>query len=146
MCRKPYGMVMIMIVILSFEVSIGADVGLLFKKVVPIVQRLVENNDYGAEFESIGIIPTIMSDRFLDGWKERRYISFIRKEADIRLFIDYNKYVHADDEGKILLYLKCIVDSIMVIEKRKRSDFQGIKLISDILHALKVKKEDLENL
>lgn len=34
----------------------------------------------------------------------------------------------------------------MVIEKRKRSDFQGIKLISDILHALKVKKEDLENL
>ena len=34
----------------------------------------------------------------------------------------------------------------MVIESRKKGDFQGKKLIEDILNALNVDREDLEKL
>ena len=38
------------------------------------------------------------------------------------------------------------VNSIMVIEKRKKDDFQGERLINDILNALDVSREELNNL
>ena len=108
-------------------------------------KELIEDDTYGTEINFIGIIQMIVSPRF-DSRPERRYIVFKRHEADIRLKIDYEAYQKADKAKKRLLMIKNIVDSIMVIEKRKRGDFQGEKLINDILEALEVTKTDLENL
>ena len=87
----------------------------------------------------------ILSPRF-DVHKERRLIRFKEKNADIRLKIDYQKYQMADHQGKKLLLTKNIVDSIMVIENRKKNDFQGERLIDDILKALNVSREELTEL
>ncbi len=108
-------------------------------------KELIEDDTYGTEINDIGIIQMIASPEF-DSRPERRYIVFKRHEADIRLKIDYEAYQKADKAKKRLLMIKNIVDSIMVIEKRKRGDFQGEKLINDILEALEVTKTDLENL
>ena len=108
-------------------------------------EKLKNDHTYGEEFEEIGIIMMILSPRF-DVYKERKLIRFKEKWADIRLKIDYENYRKASKEGKKLLLIKNIVDSIMVVESRKKGDFQGEKLIHDILQALDVRREDLEKL
>ena len=45
-----------------------------------------------------------------------------------------------------MLWTKCIVESIEVVESRKKGDFQGEKLIQDFLDLVGVKREDLEKL
>ena len=87
-------------------------------------------------------------------YKERKLISRKKHEADIRLHVDYYKFV----QGKLdinrfdylkqrrLLLTKNIVDSIMVIENRKKDDFQGERLLEDILKALNVSREELNEL
>ena len=51
-----------------------------------------------------------------------------------------------DHRGKKLLLTKNIVDSVMVVENCKKADFQGERLIDDILNALKISREELHKL
>lgn len=108
-------------------------------------EMLLGDNAYGAEFKNIAIIQIILSPDF-DICPERKLIKFNKREADIRLKIDYDKYQSADDNGKKLLIVKNLADSIMVIESQKKKDFNGLKLIDDILSALNVTKEELDKL
>ncbi len=108
-------------------------------------QKIKNDKTYGFEFESIGVVSMILSPRF-DIYKERTLIRFKEHWADIRLKIDYKKYQESDDKGKRILLIKNIVDSIMIVEKRKKGDFQGLKLIDDILKKLNVTKQELERL
>lgn len=105
-------------------------------------QKIKNDKTYGSEFESIGIISMILSPRF-DVYKERTLIRFKERWADIRLKIDYKQYQESDDKVKRILLIKNIIDSIRIIENRKKGDFQGLKLINDILNALKVKNAEL---
>ena len=92
-----------------------------------------ENDDtYGAEFKSIGIITMILSDD-LAKTPERKLINRKKKEADIRLKIDYYKFVNSDADTQFFLYLKNIIESIKVVNEKKKEDFNGDKLIEDIL-------------
>lgn len=128
------------------SIGVGNKTNSIYQVVDPVCQKLAENN-YGSEFEIISIIPTIMEDRFLSSeWKERRLIRYAKKDADIRLIMDYNKFINADEKMRFLLYVKVIVDSIKVVDSKKRGDFQGNELISDVLDALKVKWEDVKDL
>jgi len=101
---------------------------------------------YGTEFNNISIITTILGEGLQGMWEERRLIRRKEKWADIRLEIDYDKFVAADEHTQKLLYVKNIVDSIMAVEERKKGDFEGLKLIEDILLAVNVTKEQIENL
>lgn len=67
--------------------SIMNEVNEKIKFVTDVDVNLEEINNYGTEFQNIGIIPTCMSDEFLNalGWKERKLIKRKAKEADIRL-------------------------------------------------------------
>lgn len=96
---------------------------------------LLKDNTYGTEFESIAIIPMIISPRF-DFYKERKLIRFKEKWADIRLRINYESYQSSDFEGKFKLVAQIIIESVRVIDARKKKDFQGQKLIDDILQHL----------
>ena len=82
------------------SIGVGNKTNSIYQVVDPVCQKLAENN-YGSEFEIISIIPTIMEDRFLSSeWKERRLIRYAKKDADIRLIMDYNKFVNADEKVK----------------------------------------------
>ena len=106
----------------------------------------LETRNYGEEFQYISIIPVIMPEEYHDGYTERRQIWRKKREADIRLYIDYEKYIKGDSKTKLMLWTKCIVESIEVVESRKKGDFQGEKLIQDFLDLEGVKREDLEKL
>ena len=115
---------------------------LYFKKLL----KELEEKNYGEEFIDIGIVPIIMPEEYHERYPERRQLWRKKREADIRLFVDYEKYARGTKEEKLLLWLKCMIEAIEIIESRKKGDFQGEKLIEDILKAMNVKREDLEKL
>ncbi|MEE1320849.1 MAG: Imm44 family immunity protein [Acutalibacteraceae bacterium] len=98
----------------------------------------LENIDnYGLEFKSIAIIPTCVDDDFWValGWKERIKISRKNRAADIRLRMDYNRFVAETNENKRIMFIKIIIESIKEVQSRSKKDFNGDKLIEDIFTA-----------
>ncbi len=109
---------------------------------------LTEIDNYGTEFCFISIIPSCMDDGFWNalGWKERKQIWRKKREADIRLRMDYDRFVNETPENKRLMFIDIIVKSIQVVQERSKGDFKGNDLIRDILSALDVTEEQLNQL
>ena len=103
-------------------------------------------DNYGTEFKEIAIIPTCASEEYLKilGWKERKQIWRKKQEADIRLHMDYDRFINETEENKRLMFIHIIIKSIDVVIKRSKGDFYGQQLIEDIFTKLKVKREQLE--
>ena len=111
-------------------------------------KNLEEVDNYGTEFKCIGIIPTCVSKEMLEniGWKERKLIKRKAKETDIRLFMDYERFVKETYENQKLMSIKVLMDSIDVIIEKSKGDFRGKELKRDILNALNVTQEQLDRL
>ena len=128
------------------SIGVGNKTNKIYSFLEPILNKLCKNN-YGLEFELISIIPTIMEDEFLDeDWKERRLVRPKSKDADIRLIMDYDKFVKADENGRLLLYVKMLVDAIKIVDAKKKGDFNGEKLIEDLLAATNIKWDEIKDL
>ncbi len=119
----------------------NAGIAYALSKVQREFEDVIENLkalNYGSDINEIGIIMICATHDLLDeGFlKERKYISWKKKYADIRLQIDFDWFAKADKATQRLLVAKNIVDSIRFIRdsaiKAKR-DFEGDKLINDIL-------------
>ena len=106
---------------------------------------LENQNNYGLEFKSIAIIPSCMDDGFwsANGWKERKLIWRKKAEADIRLRMDYERFVSETNENKFLLFVDTILKSIQIVQEKSKGDFKGDSLIKDILSTLEVTPDDL---
>ncbi len=106
---------------------------------------LEDLENYGTEFRSIAIIPTCVDDNFWEtlGWKERKWVSRKKKEADVRLRMDYNRFMNETVENKRLLFVDIIIKSIRIVQSAARGDFEGERLIEDILRILDITPEQL---
>lgn len=93
---------------------------------------------YGTEFDSITIIPTCVSDRVwhILGWKERILLRRKKREADIRLRLDYEQFINADHDGKQDMFVSILIKSIRAVQERSKGDFNADALIEDILMVL----------
>ena len=111
-------------------------------------KNLEEQNNYGTEFKCISVIPSCMDDHFWSalGWKERKQIWRKEREADIRLRMDYERFVNETNENKRLLFIDIIIKSIEVVRDRSKGDFKANDLIEDILSALNVSREKIKQL
>lgn len=109
---------------------------------------LEELNNYGTEFKFINVIPTCMSKGFIEGlgWKERYLIWRKKQEADIRMFMDYERFIKESPEIQRLMYIDIIIKSIMAVQEKSKGDFRGKELLNDILKVLDVTQEQLDNL
>ena len=107
--------------------------------------------DYSSQITDIGIIVNCFPDDYLlTGFgKPRKYISYQKGSADIRLPVPYVAFQNADEHTKYLMIVKNIIESVKVIqercEKSKRAVFDGNRLISDILAKLELDSSALEN-
>lgn len=110
--------------------------------------HLEDVNNYGTEFRLIAIIPTCVDDGFWNalGWKERKQIWRKKKEADIRLRMDYDRFVQETPENQRLMFIDIIVRSIQVVQEKSKGDFRGNELIADILKALNTTQDQLDQL
>lgn len=110
--------------------------------------ELEEVDNYGTEFRLISVIPTCLDDQFWEasGWKERKQIWRKKKEADIRLRMDYDRFVQETPENQRLMFIDIIVRSIQVVQEKSKDDFRGNELIADILKALNITQDQLDQL
>lgn len=110
--------------------------------------NLESENNYGTEFREIAIIPSCVDDDFWNalGWRERKQIWRKKGEADIRLRMDYDRFIKETPENQRLLLVDIIVKSIRIVQDRSDGDFRGDELIRDILFALCVSEEQLKQL
>ena len=142
-------------VFISVEGQHCQEIGLadILKDTVQKLNFLIDKSNasvnaqrYGEEFQLISIIPSCVDDEFWEalGWKERTYISRKKREADIRLRMDYKRFVNESDSNKKLLFYGVIVKSIRAVEERSKSDFLGENLIRDVLLLLNVSAQDVE--
>ena len=109
---------------------------------------LEEVDNYGTEFRLISVIPTCLDDQFWEasGWKERKQIWRKKKEADIRLRMDYYRFMRETPENQRLMFIDIIVKSIQAVQEKSKGDFRGDELIADILEALNVTQDQLNRL
>ena len=107
---------------LSSEIWTGAS---MVSNILREIKQKLDGFDvlpYVENIESIAIIVNCFPDEMLrDGWgKPRKYISYQKKYADIRLPIPYDSFVHADYETKYRMVVDNIVQSIRVIDEKCR--------------------------
>ena len=119
---------------------------------IKIDEKNFDISKYSSDITKVGIIVNCFPDDMLIvGWgKPRKYISYKKGSADIRLPIPYVEFQNADNDKKYLMAVKNIVESIEVIEERcsksKRAEFDSQGMINDVLQRLKIEKEDLKDI
>ena len=136
---------------ISIEAERAEETGIdnILTEVRKKLSFLSEDTDaYGTEFSEISVIPVCVSEEMWQilGWKERKLISRKKKEADIRLKMDFQRFNKADAEEKYILFADIIVKSVLVVKEKSKSDFKGDKLVADILKSLNVTKGQLGSL
>lgn len=99
----------------------------------------LETTDYTHVLDNIGIIINSF-DKEWTSWgygKPRKYISYAKRYADIRLSIPAEELLAADKNTRLLMVRDIIIASIKVIDdrlnKRQRFSFDGERLIELIL-------------
>lgn len=83
--------------------------------------RIVSLAPYTDALDSIGVIPWCMTDKFvLEGMKDRTYISWKNRYADIRLRIDFDALVHANKAERMRLCRENVLRSLAAVQARCR--------------------------
>ena len=110
---------------------------LLQKEFTPLLQSLNEKT-YGETLNSIGIISILLRNKYLeDGWhKERKYYSKKNKEADIRIKMDYQKFLRANNAEARKMYVDHILESISIAGQKAGNDFNLEQLLLDVQKVL----------
>ena len=133
--------------------EVDGKVGDIFGKLVNEIKpklKTLEDRDYGGEVDDLGIIPVIIDPRMglleKGFFKERRLFKRKAKEADFRLWIDFDKFYNADYEKKKLLILDNIIRSIKILGEKAKKDFDEEKLINDIYNLFDIDENKLKGL
>lgn len=97
---------------------------------------VLREKNYGETLTSIGVISIIMRPEFFEdgGYKERRFYSAKRKEADIRLRIEYTDFVNANKEMQKRIYRAHILEAISIAGNKAGREFDLRRLLSDVEH------------
>ena len=91
---------------------------------------------YGKDVSTLCIITTCVSESFLKntGWKNRIHYSKKDMITDIRLNMNYEKFIVSDVQAQRQMYKLNIIDSITSFKNKYPSlDFNSELLICDIL-------------
>ena len=82
--------------------------------------------------------------------KPRKYLSYQKRFADIRLPIPYDAFIRANRETKYRMVVKNIVESIRIIGERcrksGRAEFDSEAFIRDFLQKLEIEPKSLEGI
>lgn len=96
------------------------------------VEKEFTNRHFGERFseqlDRLAIIPMCMPTVTL---KERRYISWKNRYADIRLIIPYHEFLHSNQTGRIALCKKNIRDAVEYVRK-KDATFEADRFLEEV--------------
>lgn len=103
-----------------------------------LLQKPIREVLYGIGFTHV------KNDDYEGGYKERKLYKRKTKEADIRLRIDYNEFIHASEEERLNIYNNHIVQSIRTLQKKLGPDFDYSKLEEDVKQALCMRENNCD--
>lgn len=115
------------------------------KNVEPKIINILPKN-YGSKIIYIGIITICVLKHQEKDWTERRLIQWKQNGADIRLHMNYDKFMNGNEEQRYLMYCKNIIDSLKVVRDRCKKDLRGQDLIDDVMNALEITETDLNEI
>ena len=119
-------------------------------EVESVIKGCIKDKDYGSEVEDFAVICIIIKfDKQMEaeGWfKERRLFKRKAKEADMRLRVDYDKFVKGDDTVKRLLLIDNVIRSVQELGKLAKKDFRAEELQEDILRVFNLSLRDLQKI
>ena len=130
----------------SMEIFLGAETEgpatrkwFDLQKEFSVLLAEIKDEDYGDSLTSIGIISIIMHPEYFDGdgYKERKYYSRKKKEADIRLRINYTDFVNASKETRKGIYISHILEAITIAGNKAGDGFDLSRLLLDVKRLLK---------
>lgn len=107
------------------------------------LEEFLAKKDYGPGLKDLGIIPIIFRPD-VRLYNERTLYRVKKGDADYRLKIDYDKFVHADEKGKRALIIKNILQAIRMIgerAKKNKVEFDSEKMERDIREFLDFHEE-----
>lgn len=114
------------------------------------IKNFVKDKSYGNEIQDLSIIPIIIKfdeNMEKEGWfKERILFKKAKNQGDIRLRVNYDKFVKGDDNTKKLLLIDNVIKSIRELSKKIKSGFNAKQLEYDILKLFNLTIVDLEKL
>lgn len=89
---------------------------------------------YGDELTSIAIISIILPTDFFTegGYRERSLIHHKSCDADIRLRVDFDAFVHATPEQRRKMYKQHVLNSIVTLKRKLSKNFEFERLLSDV--------------
>jgi len=99
------------------------------------ISENIDIKNYTASLDSIGVVPMVAPFEIISetGWKEIKYVSTRFRMADIALCSDYELFCNADLNEKKKIILKNILDSLKVIKKKLKGEFDYDQMEKDIL-------------
>lgn len=94
----------------------------------------IDITNYTTKLDTIGITPIIAPKQVLNGeiWREEKRISLPYRMASVSLHLDYDAFYKADIEEKKIMLLNNIFDSLLVVKKRLKVDFNYLQMKEDI--------------
>ena len=107
------------------------------------LEEFLKDKDYGTGLKSLYLIPMIFRPD-IKLYNERMLYRAKKGEADYRLKIDYDKYIHADEAGKRSLIIKNLLLAIRLIAikaKKNKMEFDSEKMEKDIRDFLDFKDD-----
>ena len=93
--------------------------------------------------QDFAIISTILSDEFLDGLRDKVYFNRKGRYTDVRLIVNYRKFVYCNTQKRMRIYAEHILASIKAIEKKMKSDEEMAAYNDIIFHATRICNEFL---
>ena len=112
------------------------------------LKDFLKDKNYGNGLSDISIMPIIIKiDENMEKeglFKNRILYKQKSKEADIRLRINYDKFINGDKQVKRLLIIENIINSIREISKKVKEEFNAKKMEEDILNLFKLSIDDLD--
>lgn len=119
------------------QVSAVVIIGGIIKEIDKRIGE-IEIADYTNALDSIGIIIKCFDDEWMKSGhgKERKYISWKNRYADIRLLIPYDKLIQADRTAQFGIVKDCIFEAVMTIDQKVNAKaplyFDGKEMIEEI--------------
>lgn len=100
------------------------------------IECSIDIKKYTNSLECIGITPYIVPNKIIkkEKWKEVKRVLLKAKIAIISLHIDYDTYLKADVNEKKKLILQNVFDSLMIISRKIKNDFNYELFVKDILN------------
>lgn len=131
----------------------AAELGGIIREICQrIDEKDFDTSLYSKDIDSVGIIINCFPEEMmLAGWgKPRKYISYAKRFADIRLPLPYVDFRNADKDTKFLMVTDNIVKSVEVIGERcrksRKAAFDSESMAEEILRRLGIDRKQLDNI